>query len=111
MDGWQSLIGFHEARTTTFELHGDWAGHVKGCGQPGFYLVERGNLVVTLEGKRYRLDAGDLLLLPRSRDHVLSSLGDATVVPIEDITARARRRDEAFVVGDGSAGLRVRSAA
>lgn len=111
MDGWQSLIGFHEARTASFELHGNWAGRVKGCGQPGFYLVERGNLFVTLEGKRYRLGSGDLLLLPRSLDHVLSSQGDATVVPIETITARARQRDETFVVGDGSAGLRVRSAA
>jgi AraC-like DNA-binding protein len=111
MDGWQSLIGFHQARTTSFELHGEWAGRVTGCGQPGFYLVEQGNLVVTLEGERYRLGAGDLLLIPRSHDHVLSTRADAPVVPIEHITARATQRGETFVVGDGVAGLRVRSAA
>jgi len=109
--GWQGLVGFHEARTSSFELHGDWAGRVTGCGNPGFYFVERGNLLVTLEGERYRLGPGDVLLIPRSKDHVLSSRGDMAVVPIEDITARATRRGETLVVGDGSAGLRVRSAA
>lgn len=114
MDGWQSLVGFHEARMSSFELHGAWAGRVTGCGQPGFYLVERGNLVVTLGGERYRVGAGDLLLIPRSSDHVLSSLPStsqqgAAVVPIEDITARARPRGQTLVVGDGSEGLQVRS--
>lgn len=111
MDGWRRLIGFHDARTSAFELHGDWAGRVTGCGQPGLYLVERGTLVVALEGQRYRLGSGDLLLIPRSSDHVLGSRGDTTIVPIEDITARARRRGDTFVVGKGSSGLRVRSAA
>lgn len=111
MDGWQSLIGFHEARTSAFELHGDWAGQVTGCGQPGFYLVERGQLLVGLAGERYRLGPGDVLLLPRSTDHVLSTRTDAAIVPMADITARARRRGERFVVGDGGDGLRVRSAA
>lgn len=111
MDGWQSLIGFREARTTSFELHGDWAGSVTGCGQPGLYFVERGTLIVTLEGQRYRLEAGDVLLLPRSDDHVLGNRDDMSIVPIEEITARARPRGELSVVGSGSSGLRVRSAA
>jgi AraC family transcriptional activator of mtrCDE len=111
MTGWQGLIGFHEARTSSFELHGDWAGRVTGCGNPGFYLVERGHLLVTLERERYRLGAGDVLLLPRSIDHVLSSRGDIAAVPIEDITARAKPRGETLVVGEGNAGLRVRSTA
>ncbi len=111
MGGWQSLVGFHEVRTSSFELHGDWAGSVTGCGQPGFYLVERGTLIVTLEGERYRLESDDLLLIPRSNDHLLGNRGDTAVVPIEDITARAQQRGEVFVVGNGSSGLRVRSAA
>jgi len=111
MDGWRGLVGFHEARTSAFELHGDWAGRVTGCGQPGFYLVERGSLVVTLEGQRFQLGSGDLLLIPRSNDHTLGNRDGTTVVPIDDITARAKRRGEILVVGTGSSGLRVRSAA
>jgi AraC-like DNA-binding protein len=111
MAGWQDLIEFHEARTRSFELHGDWAGQVTGCGYPGFYLVERGSLLVTLQRKHYRLAAGDILLLPRSVDHVLSSGGDVAVEPIEQIAARSIPRGDTFVYGDGNAGLSVRSAA
>ena len=85
MDGWQSLIAFHEARTSSFELHGDLAGRVTGCGQPGIYLVERGQLLVSVAGERHRLRSGELLLLPRSHDHVLSTRTDAAVVPMEHI--------------------------
>jgi AraC family transcriptional regulator, activator of mtrCDE len=111
MAGWQDLIEFHDARTSSFELHGAWAGKVTGCGYPGFYLVEQGSLLVSLEQQRYRLDAGDILLIPRSSDHVLSSQGNVAVEPIEDITGRAVQRGESFVVGEGTAGLKVRSAA
>lgn len=111
MSGWQGLVGFHEARTSSLELHGEWAGRVKGCGQPGFYLVEQGTLAVTLAGERHRVAAGELLLLPRSSEHVLSSHGAAPLEPIEAITARARPRGDRLVVGDGSEGLRVRSVA
>jgi AraC-like DNA-binding protein len=64
-----------------------------------------------LEHQLYRLDAGDLLLLPRSSDHVLCSRADVRVEPIEKITARGVPRGEGFVVGEGKAGLKVRSAA
>jgi AraC-like DNA-binding protein len=111
MEGWQELIKFHEARTSSFELHGDWAGRVTGCGYPGFYLVEQGLLLVNLEHRQYQLEAGDVLLIPKSSDHVLSSRGDVAVEPIEKITARAIPRGESFVVGEGNAGLKVRSAA
>ncbi|HEX6274096.1 MAG TPA: helix-turn-helix transcriptional regulator [Polyangiaceae bacterium] len=111
MEAWQGLIGFDEARTSSFELHGNWAGFIRGCGYPGFYLVEQGNLCVTLGRQRYRLRGGDLLLLPRSTDHVLGNRDDIAVVPIEDITARAKPRGETFVVGEGDRALRVRSAA
>lgn len=111
MSGWQDLIGFDEARTGAFELHGDWSGFVKGCGYPGFYFVERGQLLVSVDRERYRVGAGDMLLLPRSTDHVLATRSDVPVVPIEDITARARLEDETLVVGTGNAALRVRSTA
>jgi AraC-like DNA-binding protein len=111
MAGWQDLIEFHDARTSAFELHGDWAGKVTGCGYPGFYFVEQGSLLVSLEQQHYRLDPGDILLIPRSGDHVLSSRSDVAVEPIENITGRAIQRGESFVVGEGEAGLKVRSAA
>jgi AraC family transcriptional regulator, activator of mtrCDE len=111
MEGWQDLIQFHEARTSCFELHGDWAGKVTGCGHPGFYLVEQGLLLVNLDHRHYRLEAGDILLIPSSSDHVLSSRGGLAVEPIENITARAVSRGESFVVGEGNSGLKVRSAA
>jgi AraC-like DNA-binding protein len=111
MEGWQDLIDFHEARTSSFELHGDWAGRVTGCGCPGFYLVQQGNLLVTLNRQQYRVGAGDILILPRSIDHVLSSRSDLAVEPIERITSRASQRGDTFVFGAGKEGLRVRSAA
>lgn len=111
MEGWEDLVEFHEARTRSFELHGDWAGRVTGCGYPGLYLVEQGHLLVSLEDRRYQLEAGDILLIPKSSDHVLSSRDDVVVEPIEKIVARAIPRGEGFVVGEGKAGLRVRSAA
>lgn len=111
MSGWQELIGFDEARTSSCELHGDWSGFVKGCGYPGFYFVEQGQLLVSVGHEQYRLGAGDMLLLPRSTDHVLATRDDVAVVPIEDITARARLEDATLVVGTGNSGLRVRSTA
>lgn len=111
MHAWQGLVGFDEARTGAFELHGDWSGFVKGCGNPGFYFVERGELLVNLEREQYRVRQGDVLLLPRSADHVLCTRRDVAVVPIEEITARARLEDETLVIGKGKAGLRVRSTA
>jgi AraC-like DNA-binding protein len=111
MEGWQELIDFRSARTSAFELHGDWAGRVTGCGSPGLYLVERGSLIVSVRGQRHRLNAGDVLLLPVSVDHVLGTRDDLVVEPIEHITARATAREGRQVVGAGIDGLEVRSAA
>jgi AraC-like DNA-binding protein len=66
-----------------------WAVTTRGASAPIFHAVVAGQCVLTHRGGRYELSVGEVALLPRADAHLMSS-GEATPVPVTNLSAVAR---------------------
>src|SRR5215510_10949917 len=68
------------------ELRSPWGMSLQARGVAHFHLIERGRCVLRVRGVRHAvcLDAGDLVMVPHDRGHVLS---DPEVVPARAMIA------------------------
>jgi AraC family transcriptional activator of mtrCDE len=88
------------------DFHPDFGIAVPGYGRAArFHLVVQGNCYVTLEdGKRVRLQPGDLALVPGGAAHLLSSSATTSGTPLADVMTQAGFTGAGpFVVGRGVA--------
>lgn len=94
------------------DFSGEWATQVPQFAQAArFHLVVQGHChVQTASGARFELTAGDLILLPGGRAHILSShreFGEAP--PLESVLEAANYSEgDVLVVGDGDSDAAVK---
>jgi len=76
------------------ELRAPWGMSLQACGVAHFHAVERGRCVLRVRGTRHpvHLEAGDLVMVPHDRGHVLSEpevVSARAMIAVEELDSKA----------------------
>ena len=92
-DGVSEILRSLRVRTTIFcrsDMRAPWGFGVRAHGRAAFHVLLEGTCTLEVEGvdERIKLEAGDLVVLPRGPGHTLRSDRDARVEWLDDILHR-----------------------
>jgi AraC-like DNA-binding protein len=85
-----ATVRFRSALLCRSEMTAPWGFAVTGRDFATFHLVLEGGGFVDVAGRRVRIDAGDLVILPRGNDHAVRDAPDSRVTRLEELISHGR---------------------
>src|SRR5919106_453335 len=98
-----ATVRFRSALLSRSEMTAPWGFAVAGRDFATFHLVLEGGGFVDVAGRRLRIEAGDLVILPQGNDHAVRDAPDSRVTRLEDLISHATMdsRGTLHTGGDG----------